>query len=406
METQTNLKGTVLPILERLHSEIKNKSKEYQKGAFKGSKEVDKARNTTQKHIELLGQHTASYSASGGRIEPSNDPYILQRGVKFRLNRQVLEENSNRSDLIAVQDNFKSFEAHIIATFQTAMQAFLTAVGTQADKQRTMYSDMVATTLNIPPDFEWNGFIHRNSGTLIDPSAPKRTISNISFPNENHASTKPLIAGSLERKSRVALKGYDTGYYVVTPSKYLHQFKDDDDFRSDPTPELSLYLPDCTIGAINGEKFNVKGKDSSKGKVGSAMAMNHELAFKAHTHSDAEKWYSVIKQCSDGGAGSSIVSPVSAGTTTASSSMPSSPADSRNVSGQHAIPQTAAPGAVPMQQPAPLQTSAPQHPTGYHASPITPGTGATPGGVGQTKPAVAGSTTTPTSGVPGQPGQY
>lgn len=68
------------------------------------------------------------------------------------------------------------------------------------------------------------------------------------------------------------------------------EFKDDDDYRQDPTPEMSLFLPDCTIGGINGEKFNIKGKDAAKGKVGASLAMNHELAFKAHTPINAEKW--------------------------------------------------------------------------------------------------------------------
>ena len=91
-------------------------------------------------------------------------------------------------------------------------------------------------------------------------------MSNITFPNQNHESTRPLIAGSLQRKSRVALKGYDTKYIVISPSKYLHEFTDDDDVRKDPTPELSLYLPDCTLGGVSGEKFSLKGKDASKGK--------------------------------------------------------------------------------------------------------------------------------------------
>lgn len=381
-----------------MHQEIKNKTKELEKGAAKGSKEVDKARNTTQKHIELLGQHTAAFASSGGKVEPANDPYIIQRGIRYRLSRQILEENNNKHDLIAVQDSFKSFEAHIIATLQQAMQAFLQSVDGQAENQKAMYADIVATTQKIPPDFEWNGFLKRNQGTLIDPNAPLRSVSNISFPNQDHHATRPLIAGSLERKSRVALKGYDTGYYVVTSSKYLHQFKDDDDFRTDPTPDLSLYLPDCNIGAISGEKFNIKGKDASKGKVGSAMAVTSEFHFRAHTPSDVEKWYAVIKSA--------------AGEANVTGSLPTSRVESRNVSGtqqQQQLPPSSGTGAgaaAAKKQPAPLQTTAPQQHTGYQASPITgtPSSGTAPvsaGGVGHTPTGA-----TPTSGLPGKPGQY
>lgn len=388
LETEKTIKGSVLPILERLHTEIKNKSKELSKGAVKGSKEVDKARNVTQKHIELLGQHTAAFSSSGGKVEPSNDPYILQRGVNHRLNKQVIEENNNRHDLIEVQNSFSAFETHIIHTFQQALQTFVQCVGGQHDRQKAMYSDIVGNAQKIPPDFEFKGFVHRNSQLLVDPSAPKRDVSHISFPNQNHASTKPLIAGTLERKSRAmgALKGYSTNYYVVTPSKFLHEFKDDDDLRKDPTPELSLYLPDCTIGAVSGEKFNIKGKDASKGKVGSVMAMTHELAFKAHTPGDAERWYGVIQQAAGGTAAY-----------TEHVSSPTSPVENRNVSGQHQPPQYHDKNVAPVQ----TQGLA-QAPGAGSAGPVSAG------GAGQQaySTPISGGGVTPTSRVDRKPGQY
>ncbi|TKA79416.1 hypothetical protein B0A55_03504 [Friedmanniomyces simplex] len=292
-DTAKTLKGSVLPIFERLHTEIKHKTKELTKGAGKGAKSVDKARGVSQKHIELLGQHTASYDSTGGHLKATEDPYVLQRQVYHRLNRQVLEENNTRDDILAVQNSFAQFEAHILQTFQNGMAQFNQVVTNQAEQTRTMYGDMVGTSQRIPPDFEWNGFVKRNNNILIDPSAPKRSVENIAFPNQDHRSTQPLIAGSLERKGKM-LKRYDTGFYVVTPSKYLHEFKTDDDFAKDPSPESSLYLPDSLIGAVDGVKFTVKGKDASKGSIGSKLSMSHDFQFKAHTPQDAQRWHDMI----------------------------------------------------------------------------------------------------------------
>ena len=156
------------------------------------------------------------------------------------------------------------------------------------------YGDMTSTAQRVPTDFEWSGFIKRNNNVLIDPSSPPRTLSSVQFPNQNHPSTQPLVAGSLERKSGV-LRSYKTNYYVVTPSKYLHEYETDDDLAKDPKPENSLYLPDCVVGALDGSKFAVKGKDVSKGKLGVNMSTTHEFQFKAHTASDAQTWYQIIK---------------------------------------------------------------------------------------------------------------
>lgn len=292
-ETAKTIKGSVLPIFERLHSELKSKTKELVKGAGKGAKAVDKARASSQKHIEFLGQYTAAYDSSAGSIKAADDPYIVQRQVYHRLNKQVQEENNNRDDMIAVQNSFSQFEAHVVQTFQQGLQQFNSVIQNQAEQTRNMYGDIAATAQRIPPLFEWERFVQRNNEVLIDPNAPKRNLENIAFANQDHKATQPLIAGSLERKGKV-MKSYSAAYYVVTPSKYLHEFKTDDDFAKDPTPENSLYLPDCVVGSLDGLKFNVKGKDASKGALGSKLSLSHEFAFKAHTPEDAKKWHDVI----------------------------------------------------------------------------------------------------------------
>lgn len=36
-----------------------------------------------------------------------------------------------------------------------------------------------AQVQRVPQDFEWNGFVKRNVGLLIDPNGPKRAVENI-----------------------------------------------------------------------------------------------------------------------------------------------------------------------------------------------------------------------------------
>jgi hypothetical protein len=141
-ETEKTLKGSVLPIFKRLHDEIKHKTKELDKGAGKQSKAVDKARNTSQKHIELLGQHAAASQTSSHTMKAADDPYILQRQVYHRLNKQVQEENNSRDDIIAVQNNFAQFEAHVVQTIQQGITQLNQVLSNQAEQTRTMLGDV------------------------------------------------------------------------------------------------------------------------------------------------------------------------------------------------------------------------------------------------------------------------
>lgn len=334
LDTEKNLKGSVLPTLECLHKEIKNKSKELKSGAAKGAKAVEKARQVTQKHIELLGQHAATHdSAAGNKIDTAHDPYILKRGINHRLNKQIIEENNHRNDILAVQNSFQQFEAHVLQTLQSALEQFFQLMGGQLDRQRTMYGDILATAQRIPPDFEWVNFVVRNESSLVNPDSAPRTFESTTFPNMDHRATQPLLEGSLERRSRAVIKGYSTGYYVVTPARYLHEFKDNDDFRQDPSPQLSLYLPDSIVGAIDGVKFNVKGKDVSSGKVGNAFHTTTELSFKAHSPADAEKWWTVIKDSTRNPVPTSTASAAPTAASPTGSAAATSPSGAVNSSG-------------------------------------------------------------------------
>lgn len=293
-QTSKTLQGQVLPIFKTLDDEIKAKQKELKKGVNKGAKAVDKSRKDTLKHVELLGQQTAAYDAHSGigKIDPMHDPYILQRGVNHRLGRQISDENESRGDLIAVQENFGQFEAHIIKTFQQGMGQFYQAVGNQADQQKHLYGNMVETTQRVDPSFEWRSFIQRNNNVLIDPAAAPRTLATATFANQNHRSTQAMCQGSLERKSGL-LKKFSSSLYVITPSKFLHEFETDDDEKKDPTPEMSLYLPDCQMGGINGSSFTLKGKDV-KSKM--SLSGTKEYEFRARTEKDAQTWWNVIRE--------------------------------------------------------------------------------------------------------------
>lgn len=177
-------------------------------------------------------------------------------------------------------------------------------VSGQAQKTQLLYTDIVGQSQQITPDFEWRKFTERSSKILIHPDTPDRSLDSIEFPNQNHQSTKPLIEGTLERKSRnkLSLSGFTAGHYAVTSSKFLHEFKNTDNYQRDPTPEMSIYLPDAVIGITNGDKFNIKGRDVSGG-FGSKLSGNSEIQFKAHSAEEALKWFEVIRSVVGSGPG-------------------------------------------------------------------------------------------------------
>lgn len=90
------------------------------------------------------------------------------------------------------------------------------------------------------------------------------------------------------------MRSYYASYYVLTPAGYLHEFKDQDssNYTKDSEPEMSLFLPECSIGALSTEnKFIISGKD-----MGSTLGRKHDFAFKCGSAEEAAKWHDALSR--------------------------------------------------------------------------------------------------------------
>ena len=78
----------------------------------------------------------------------------------------------------------------------------------------------------------------------------------------------------------------------------------------DPEPELSLHLPECTIGALSKDaKFRISGKDAGSALKGASI--KHDFAFKAASSAEAQRWHDVLVRCAGNSSAAGAASPVS-----------------------------------------------------------------------------------------------
>lgn len=293
IETEAQFKQAVFPQLATLKGDIEKHLKGLKGPGLKTQKEVEKARSSTQKYIELLGQHVSSFGT--GRLEkPKNelDPYVIKREVLASLNEQVIRENTQADSIISTQNNFQTLERHIVQVIQQSVYIVHQTVCDYSSAQIETFQSISDQFQGIQPDHEWNNFVANSNGVLIPEDAQKRELSNLTFSNADHESTIPIIEGILQRKSAL-VKQYNSGYFVLTPTKFLHQFKSQD-ATLDPLPEFSLYLPDCSLGKAATQssgkyKFVITGKEK-----GTFIAKKHAFAFKASTYSEMVAWHEAL----------------------------------------------------------------------------------------------------------------
>ena len=157
---------------------------------------------------------------------------------------------------------------------------------------------ILAIAIKVPPEREWENFTNREPA-LLKPDHKPRDPSQVTFPFDNHPLVKPVLEATLDRKSTM-LKRRHTATYVLTPSGFLVEYKDNDPIAN-PEPSLALKLADCMLGpspAKSGKAgFTIKGKDSGK-----MVGRTHEYTFRTDNMSVAEQWWAAIeKVCGAGG---------------------------------------------------------------------------------------------------------
>ncbi|KAK9236752.1 hypothetical protein V1525DRAFT_406141 [Lipomyces kononenkoae] len=303
VEAENAIKSSVIPHVERLSHDIKEHIRGLKSNGFKGVRDVEKARGQTQKQIELLGQQASSFGVFSGKPDPLKDPYIIYRGVLNKLDSQIMKENIQTDTLLTIQRDFKTFEAHVVGGIHQLFRLMDQTQTTFWNFQQECYSAITGAFTSIPLEFEWDQFVANNKQILANESAPKRSIDRVKFANQDHESTKPLIEGIIQRKATLKLsRTYNSAYYVVTPSKFLHQFASKD-YGQSPEPEFSLFLPDANIGAMypketGKNKFKITGKDALK-----TISTKHTFEFKTPTYDDLVKWWNVIQDVATSGPG-------------------------------------------------------------------------------------------------------
>jgi hypothetical protein len=127
----------------------------------------------------------------------------------------------------------------------------------------------------------------------------------IDYPGKNDPSVQPVHVGLLERKKRFT-KSYKEGYYVLTPSGYLHEYA-----SSDPSnathPTWSLFLPACTLGppssphTTQSHKFHIEGRKDGTSAYGKTPSSGGSLfkmgksdtayTFRARSHDEMMEWW-------------------------------------------------------------------------------------------------------------------
>lgn len=294
------VEGSIVQHLQKLRAEIKAHVKNVQQDTGKLANSVAKERELSTKMISDLARSITLLKNTPMSVTAKEDPYSANMQVFRQLQRQVNEENALQKSIIIMQQNSAHFEEGIVRSIQSAWQTFDEWSGRMSAQVQDTWLGLGVQMRSLQPNAEWIAFAAR-SDHLLDPDTPLRNPETIDYPGKDDPSVIPVHQGILERKKRFT-KTYKESFYVLTPAGYLHEHGSSDPTKH-PQPELSLFLPECTLGAPSTQaskshKFHVSAKTSNIKSLPGLGKSDHAYTFRARSHEELMEWWNDIKQLS------------------------------------------------------------------------------------------------------------
>ncbi|BGO94207.1 hypothetical protein NBRC10512_006841 [Rhodotorula toruloides] len=297
------VEGSIVQHLQKLLTEVKAHIKNIQQDTGKLAASVAKEREISTKMITDLARSITMLKNTPMGVQAKEDPWYTNSLVARQLQKQVHEENALQKSIIIMQQNSEHFEEGVVRAIQMAWQTFDEWNARASSQVQETWSTMGQLMRSVAPTTEWIAFASR-SEYLLDPETPLRNPMTINYPGKDDPSVIPVHQGILERKKRYT-KTYKESFYILTPAGYLHEYPSSD-LSKHPMPELSLFLPECTLGAptnphARSHKFHIEGKKSIGGDVGhksGLFALDASFTFRARSHDEMLEWWNDCKQLS------------------------------------------------------------------------------------------------------------
>ncbi|GAA5968450.1 hypothetical protein JCM21900_001606 [Sporobolomyces salmonicolor] len=297
------VEGSIVQHLQKLRTELKAHIKNIQQDTGKLAASVAKERELSTKMITDLARSITMLKNTPMGVHAKEDPWYTNSLVARQLQKQVHEENALQKSIIIMQQNSEHFEEGVVRAIQMAWSTFDEWNSRASSAVQETWQTMGQLMRSVAPTTEWIAFASR-SEYLLDPDTPLRNPMTINYPGKDDPSVIPVHQGILERKKRYT-KTYKESFYILTPAGYLHEHLSSD-LSKHPSPELSLFLPECTLGApsnphARSHKFHIEGKKALGGGVGQKnglFAMDASFTFRARSHDEMLEWWNDCKQLS------------------------------------------------------------------------------------------------------------
>lgn len=306
-----SIEKNVMHSLRTLLQEVRRKCQESEKEWLRFDNELRKDEGIYNKlRDELAGanEHFGVPESARGSKQVYADPHITFINLRKHVLNCLMKRDKYCDLVLEQQASFFGYEIDtILKPFYKCIMEFFQWRGSCSALSQEMYKKLLKMLDN--PDYEksWEAFVSNNREYLNEHSIKSSS-------NKKKEITEDLDSFVMQPCSRVCYKGkilkkaaphffvskppYKPYFGVITTPGYLHLYKPelegDKDLNDFVSPELTIYLHDCTVGPLvkDASKTVEAFVVTERGSGLFAREVKHK--FTAESSSSVREWHGLL----------------------------------------------------------------------------------------------------------------
>jgi hypothetical protein len=222
--------------------------------------------------------------------------------VKRHISSLVARQTETRNSLIHQQQSIAVFEKVVVQHLKIALMSYLGWKTRDHHNQSEILKQLSSKLDILEPEKDWELLKARKPDLIIEADAPLVKREDIVYEGMDDLQCELIKEGTLQKRAMgMLLRGnnYKPGHYVLTMSGYLHAFPPitsvsestgllvnlatESNASERPElgePEMSFYLPECTIGGKGSDpkqpdEFYIQDKSGFLGRTEKHRVSSH-----------------------------------------------------------------------------------------------------------------------------------
>ncbi|KAJ1981053.1 hypothetical protein H4R34_002226 [Dimargaris verticillata] len=248
-ESSRSISEHTLATLDQMYNEVKSRLNRASGTLIETHNRLVQQREMCNVEFARLAKAMETARISPERVE--TDPFLVNLDVRRQLHYRCHEEATFWKAAVAEQNSFLEFEQSLMERLKMVFKRQFEYYSRDLHMLQQNAVSICLATDQLPADLEWNTYLSRHKERLVDMEGGPLRPTDIMYTYRDDPRLTVVQEGYMELQIGTGMmKQWKDFYAVLTTMGFLHLFPSGD-LVNCRYPAQSIYLPECSLGALN-----------------------------------------------------------------------------------------------------------------------------------------------------------